>query len=770
MDWNFWVIIMKFKKIELKSFGKFNNKTLDFEDGFNFIYGENEAGKSTIESAIYGLFYGFSKDSIKRRLYDDKFENYRPLLRGEYHANIEFTDEKDFRIERDFASENVKVLNLTNSEDISEDYEFTKYSRIKQPGAKFIGMSSSIFKSTFFVESDAIALVESLRTELRDLILEVSSTMDISRSTSVALKEMDSRIKSLGNESLKSSKLGALQVKVDRLLKEKLELDEKSEKYNSYLKELEDLYRKNKSLDEKLVLCNKKSEYETYKEVERLKKEIERIRELKNLDIHRYEKLLDINDRLKRVFSEIDEVNLELKQKKVETLTSSVKRDYENLRKNLNRLKELNSRNYSREITNIAHDIENLKIKEKFLYLLFVILGVASIGIAVASFKFKIYYLLILLIPIAFYFYLRIVKFRVNHGLIRSLISRTDALRRLSQDKTIEKREMDTLFSALSSKYSVKTSELEDTLINMMRDESINEYKKSLKDKNYEDNLEKLKRLTELRDKLQSELDNSLRMEEVSNLDELREKFKNSATEESVNNRIRELNRAIEFHLNGKKFEDLNREVVSTDFDFETLRKEKREVELNISKNEINIQNLDLNLNRIQEIEGEISELKCSMEDLNFEREALELSKSTLLRVMLENKEDNLPKIIEKTSLYFREITEDKCEYVMIDDDLNLSVKSRDLGITIDERNLSTGTIGQLYLSFRLALIEIISEEKIPLIMDDALLTFDDRRARTTMKLLRKISEDRQVLYFTSSTRDLKVADEMKINILRLEK
>lgn len=761
---------MKFKKIELKSFGKFNNETLDFEDGFNFIYGENEAGKSTMESAIYGLFYGFSKDSIKRRLYDDKFENYRPLLRGEYHANIEFTDEKDFRIERDFASENVKVLNLTDSEDISDDIEFNKYSRIKQPGAKFIGMSSSIFKSTFFVESDAIALVESLRTELRDLILEVSSTMDISRSTSVALKEMDSRIKSLGNESLKSSKLGALQVKVDRLLKEKLELDEKSEKYNFYLKDLEDLYKRNKSLDEELVLCNKKSEYETYKEVERLKKEIERIRELKNLDIHRYEKLLDLNDRLKRVFSEIDEVNLELKQKKVETLTSSVKRDYENLRKSLNRLQELNSRNYSREIANIAHDVENLKIKEKFLYLLFVILGIASIGIAVASFKFKIYYLLILLLPIAFYFHLRIVKFRVNHGLIRSLISRMDALRRLSQDKTIEKREMDTLFSALSSKYSVKTSELEDTLINLMRDESINDYKKSLRDKNYEDNLEKLNRLKELRDKLQSELDNNLRMEEVSNLDELREKFKNSATEESVNNRIRELNRAIEFHLNGKKFEDLNREVVSTDFDFETLRKEKREVELNISKNEINIQNLDLNLNRIQEIEGEIEDLRGSMEDLNFEREALELSKSTLLRVMLENKEDNLPKIIEKTSLYFREITEDKYEYVMIDDDLKLSVKSRDLGITIDEKNLSTGTIGQLYLSFRLALIEIISEEKIPLIMDDALLTFDDRRARTTMKLLRKISEDRQVLYFTSSTRDLKVADEMKINILRLEK
>ena len=214
------------------------------------------------------------------------------------------------------------------------------------------------------------------------------------------------------------------------------------------------------------------------------------------------------------------------------------------------------------------------------------------------------------------------------------------------------------------------------------------------------------------------------------------------------------------FTVNGKDIEEY--------FDYETLRREKKEVELNISKIEINISHLDLNLNKIQEIEGEIAELQSSMEDLEFEREALELSKSTLLSVMLENKEENLPKIIEKTSLYFREITDEKYEYVMIDDDLKLSVKSKDLGITIDEKNLSTGTIGQLYIAFRLALIDIISSKKIPIIMDDALLTFDDKRAYLTMKLLKRISEDRQVLYFTSSTRDLKVAEEMKINILRL--
>lgn len=759
---------MKFKSLHLNSFGKFNNKRLKFTDGLNFIHGENESGKSTTESAIYGLFYGFSKDSTKRRLYDEKFQKYKPLLNTEYRSSIEFVDIDTIRIERDFREENLKVYNLDESKDITKDSEFVKFSRIKQPGAKFFGLSSSIYRSTFFIESDSVFLASNFRSDLRDLIVEVSSTMDMTRSTSAALKELDQRIKALGEEKIKSSNIGQLQEKIEGLLQEKLNLKIKSSRYDEILEELEELNRKKNELLKKLEIAKLSSEYKAYTEITRLKGEIERIGGLSKLDIKRYEALLDINENLKYVFSKIDEVNRELKQEKVDTLTNTVKRDYKNFRKKINRLKELNQRNYSREITSLSHDIENLKTKNKFLYIILFFIGLFSISDLVLSVFFKFYYPIILLIPLMIYFFLRVVKVRVNNSVIHSLQLRSDELKRFSQDKKLEKKEMDIFFAALSTKYQVESKDLDEKLHSLMRAESINEYKTHLRKEKHDKNILKLEELTKKRDELQNKLEEQLSLEGVKNLDELREKFKNSATEESVNRRIGELERAIEFQLKGRDFESLNRDEVNCDFDINRVKKDSRDVEIEISKLEIALQNLDVNLNRAQEVETELHDLNLKKEALNFEKEALNLTKNTILSVMKENKNKSLPEIIECTSYYFKIITDNEYEYVMIDEDLNLTVKKKNPAIMMVENILSEGTISELYLSFRLALMDVITEKNIPIVMDDVLLNFDDKRAKLAMKLFKEISKNRQILYFSSSTRDLRNAEELSSNILRL--
>ena len=49
---------MRIDSIYIESFGKFKNYSLDFHDGMNIIYGDNESGKSTIMAFIEMMFYG----------------------------------------------------------------------------------------------------------------------------------------------------------------------------------------------------------------------------------------------------------------------------------------------------------------------------------------------------------------------------------------------------------------------------------------------------------------------------------------------------------------------------------------------------------------------------------------------------------------------------------------------------------------------------------------------------------------------------------------
>lgn len=63
---------MIIKKLEIISFGKFSNKVVEFSDGLNIIFGNNESGKSTIISFIYAMFYGFGDNRGKTLSFREK--------------------------------------------------------------------------------------------------------------------------------------------------------------------------------------------------------------------------------------------------------------------------------------------------------------------------------------------------------------------------------------------------------------------------------------------------------------------------------------------------------------------------------------------------------------------------------------------------------------------------------------------------------------------------------------------------------------------------
>ena len=52
---------MIIRELKLKNFGKFSEKTIKFSEGINVIYGQNEAGKTTVYTAIGALLFGLDK-------------------------------------------------------------------------------------------------------------------------------------------------------------------------------------------------------------------------------------------------------------------------------------------------------------------------------------------------------------------------------------------------------------------------------------------------------------------------------------------------------------------------------------------------------------------------------------------------------------------------------------------------------------------------------------------------------------------------------------
>ena len=70
--------------------------------------------------------------------------------------------------------------------------------------------------------------------------------------------------------------------------------------------------------------------------------------------------------------------------------------------------------------------------------------------------------------------------------------------------------------------------------------------------------------------------------------------------------------------------------------------------------------------------------------------------------------------------------------------------------------NLSQGTIDQVYLAVRLAVCReaLPAKEPPPLILDDALVNFDDDRMKLALNYLRMVAKDRQVILFTCHSRE----------------
>ena len=160
------------------------------------------------------------------------------------------------------------------------------------------------------------------------------------------------------------------------------------------------------------------------------------------------------------------------------------------------------------------------------------------------------------------------------------------------------------------------------------------------------------------------------------------------------------------------------------------------------------------------EVASELESLHGQLRDAVDEWAPLMLAQVVLQQALTRFEREHQPALLREANSLFRRMTDGRYCAIRrhLVDGTSLVVETKD-GIERQPEQLSTGTREQLYLAIRLAYIRRYSlrSESLPLVMDDVLVNFDDRRARQTMRVLAEFGEDHQILFLTchESTRDM---------------
>ncbi len=157
-----------------------------------------------------------------------------------------------------------------------------------------------------------------------------------------------------------------------------------------------------------------------------------------------------------------------------------------------------------------------------------------------------------------------------------------------------------------------------------------------------------------------------------------------------------------------------------------------------------------------QALGDQISRLEEELARQQAEYDALRLSLDVLQAANTTLQNRFSPELGRRAAEIFADMTGSTWSHILLDREFHLSAESGSDPTRRSVQLLSAGTADQLYLAVRLAICEMIlpPEQNPPLILDDALLTFDDARLSTTLDYLTQLGAQRQILLFTCQGRE----------------
>jgi len=781
---------MRLKSISTTNFGKIANEKVTFDKGLTVVKGPNEAGKSfSIEAITQGLYGDASSGAAHIREHCRKWGS-----EGSYSLELEIeSGGKKYRIIRDFENKKNILVKPDGTEIKDKETMRTKI-------ASLVGLPSDLaFKATACIPQEEVEKIRTAVSTLREIIegrLAGSGldTEKIVKKINKAKEKIRSRSGKKGElvhiDSLIYDTGQDLNVKRERLRKlteNKKELDKVNQKKKKDRHALEDKEKAYKGSFEYITARDRyeKAEKDFDSAQEDLGKYKKAIKKIQNATVEhnklksRLESLLLIIEKgkayqeaeenciefekelfeFKKKINAVTKLEAQIKKKQKE-IDSYKKVDYtalQNARKIPGEIKGLRS-SLTEQLFGIQveleKDVEYLIIADRKK-----VIGSSAEMHEEATVSFP-----------------GIASIQVKNltgeemPIVEEIERKDEVLNRLYKRHGVKNIEE---FEELYEKRKKAIDEKETFKMRvetLLDDKDLSDLQADLKE------LEKdFKKENTVREKLESfaitPAELKKKKEDEAKLDEKKDGLQDTITMnkgmlEAIGDDENELkilkkNAAKELAIAEAKLDNSKIYECSSE-DFVKLKRETESLREEVT--ELNEKQIELNVRIEQETLGaeDIAAVEESLSELERKRERLD-NKYRVLYIINDNitwaRESSISQfsgdIEDQMSKILSKITNGRYKEVKVDENLGVSVYSPDKGefINIDDKidKLSGGTVDQVYLAARLAILGLIAiGEKPPIILDDTFVSFDDMgRKERAFKMLESIAKDYQILYFT---------------------
>ncbi|MBC8596447.1 ATP-binding protein [Qingrenia yutianensis] len=270
---------MYIKEINIKTFGGIENKTYNFSDGLNVLFGANESGKSTVIAFIKYIFYGISGRK-------SEFKRYVPLsgepMCGSITVCGDNCEYEIFRTSKGAKAKQISVVNKVNGDVMSVDFA-------QNIGKNLFSLGEDAFLNTLFV-SNISSKISGGDGEISARLSNLAQSGDENTSQEKICKKIDEDILNLSSPKRKNAVIPTLETELSNLDERLYKANENSGK--SVL--LEEKFAKIKSALEKAEEEKEKLEHE--KNIARLGENGARIEKLQNEIKFSQDELNRLND------------------------------------------------------------------------------------------------------------------------------------------------------------------------------------------------------------------------------------------------------------------------------------------------------------------------------------------------------------------------------------------------------------------------------------------------------------------------------------------